>query len=124
LRVYLVASSERCIELIERSTLFDHFSPQKYSIVGLTDENQFRSAAYAGLNEFEGFSLTFCDVCVYILMIYKSRSFSGVRRYEPFIDMIPTFSGNWAGVPKYPGVIIYLFVACPVFLDLAGFLRN
>jgi hypothetical protein len=47
---------------------------------------------------------------MYILMIYKSRSFSGMRRCEPFIDLIPTFSGNWSGVLKYPGVIIYLSV--------------
>jgi hypothetical protein len=40
-RVYLVDSFDHGIELIERGALIDHFSPQKYSIVSLTYENQF-----------------------------------------------------------------------------------
>jgi hypothetical protein len=41
LRIHLVGISENGSESIESSTLVNHFSTQKSSIVGLTSENQF-----------------------------------------------------------------------------------
>jgi hypothetical protein len=41
LRIHLVGISENGSESIESSTLVDRFSPQKFSTVGLTYENQF-----------------------------------------------------------------------------------